>query len=177
MNCEQSNEWMMQYFDGTLDDIKTAQMKQHFKVCSPCSRDFKQLSQLMGVLEADDAVCPPDGFTVQVMKRIEKYEALRMYRRSKLRMYLYNGIAVAATILLIVFAAIYSDTFLWLAQLFEIFSGNTFRIIADIAGILFDAAKALFMNYSYIVISLLAILLAVQKTFFLLVERNGGEGV
>lgn len=177
MNCMQCSELMMRHYDGTLNDIETAQMKQHLKICRQCGQDFEQLDELLNFLETDNTIIPPDDFTAQVMKRVEKYEALRKAKSAKWRMYLYNGIAIACTFLLIIYAAVYSGSFSRLGSILDALTGGTFRIVADVMRVLFETAALLVKYYSYIVVALLAMLLAVQRTFILLVERNKGGSV
>jgi Fe2+ transport system protein B len=71
MNCNDYSSSIMGYFDGNLNDIESAQLKQHLKACKNCSCEFEDMKLILNTLENDNKIEPPEDFEVKVMDRIK----------------------------------------------------------------------------------------------------------
>ena len=71
MNCNNYSDIIMRYFDGGLNDIETAQMKQHLKICKNCSSEFEDMRDIFSSLENGNQIEPPEDFEIKVMEKIK----------------------------------------------------------------------------------------------------------
>jgi Fe2+ transport system protein B len=71
MNCNDYSSSIMRYYDGSLNDIESAQLKQHLKVCKNCSCEFEDMKLILNTLENDNKIEPPEDFEINVMDRIK----------------------------------------------------------------------------------------------------------
>jgi len=190
MNCKSSNEYMMKYLDGNLNDIEHAQMKQHLKGCKACSDEFKDLDEIFSFLETTSIVEPPEDFEVNVMKKVNRLEAERKRKTSMGLVFLYHFTAVISFVLLIVFAIGLKEVSIikvveQVSGYFTSFSSmlsalynaaeQIYNVASDIVSVLIQVTVAIFKTYYYVFITLLAMLLAVQKVFLILVKQDGGD--
>jgi len=190
MNCRLSEEYMMRYFDGGLNDIEIAQMKQHLKSCSKCSKEYEELNGIIDILETDGIIEPPEDFELQVMQKVKTLESEKRSRNSRWMVYLYNLTALVCAVLLLALVISFREVDAIriaerIGEYFGSFTGFTdavvhilkdgYDIAEKVVRALFRVAAALFKTYYYIFITLLALLLAVQKTFFTLVKQGGGN--
>ncbi len=189
MSCEQYSEKIMKYFDGALNDIEIKELKQHINTCEKCNEEFEELSTILGFIENDDFIQPPEDFEIQVMTRIYGLEP-NENRRLEIFMMCLLGIA---TVFALVLSAAFTYSILGVS-LFKlggyIISAYTpFAAFAEMAGSVIESitspvvnvAKALVeigigiaTNYYYIVILLVVLLFAVQWMFFSLIRQNKG---
>lgn len=105
MNCEQSQELMMKYFDGDFNDIEKQQFKQHLMMCGKCNEDFKQLGSILNFLGDAVDVEPPQDFEANVMEKVHAFELEKKKKTGKILILLYNLTVVISVALLIVFFA------------------------------------------------------------------------
>lgn len=72
MNCRLSNEFLMKHFDRNINDIESAQLKQHLRICSSCSSCFNELSYIVDNLEKPEIIIePPEDFEFRVLERVK----------------------------------------------------------------------------------------------------------
>lgn len=103
MNCKISEEYLMKYFDGELNDIENAQLKLHLKGCKKCSEDFENLSSVFSYLNTEGVVEPPQDFETNVMIRINTLEAARKRRIEGILLGLYWLATAALAAIAIIF--------------------------------------------------------------------------
>jgi len=98
VNCKNIEESMMRYFDSGLNDIETAQMKQHLKSCGKCREDFENLNGVFDFLKTDVSIDPPGDFEANVMHRLRSIEEAQRKKREKALFALYwlASLALAA---------------------------------------------------------------------------------
>lgn len=187
MKCELYSGFMMKYFDGDLNDIQSAQLKQHLKSCKKCGEEFNSLSEVFNILETECIIEPPEDFEARVMEKLNLLETESKERTGRGLVFLYNFATAFSIILLIAFVANLKDIsafeFIsrageYLGSFTSFFSALTgilsdvYNFAAEIFGVLFQVGITLVKNYYYVFITLLAMLLAVQKVFFVLVEQD-----
>lgn len=74
MNCDAYRDLMMMHFDGNINDVDFARLKQHMNACASCKSEFMQLESILNSLEEGEIVEPPSDFESQVMTRIKTLE-------------------------------------------------------------------------------------------------------
>lgn len=180
MNCKLSNDYMMAYFDGNLDDIKHAQLKNHLKTCKSCSGEFESLSEVISYLENDDMPEPPQNFEEMVMDKVKLYEATRKKRFDGILIFLYSFVTAVLAILSFVFLVNFKeiDVFGVVSQTVSSFNSfssalstfyNIFEVLSNVlvmvTGLLFDVVSTMIKSYFYVFLMLVVSYLAVQKFF------------
>jgi len=185
MKCNDSQNHMMKFFDKELNDIEEAQLKQHLKICTNCSKEFVSLKEIFAEIEQDSEIEPPEDFECQVMSRIQN--ETKMYKKtSQESLFAYNILLVAISFIFVIFFG----GMLWetlrtpinILQFFELivdYSKDFFSsaismgrgIIIAIVGVTASIYKTYY--YAYIVLGIL--LLLIQRIFIKMVrEGNGG---
>ena len=189
MSCEQHSESIMKYFDGTLNDIEIKELKQHIKTCGKCNEEFEELSTILGFIENDNFIEPPEDFEIQVMTRIQRLEP-NENRRLEMLMICLLGIA---TVFSLVLSAAFTYSVLGVS-LFKLgghiisaytpfvgfveMVGSVFRSVTspvvNVAKALMEIGIGIATNYYYIVVLLVVLLFAVQWMFVSLIRQNKG---
>jgi len=84
MVCEKSNELMMRYMDGLLDDFDEMNLHKHLETCDACSEDFAVYTEmLMGFNHNNfEVVDAPEDFAANVMAQIDD---INLYFPEKVR--------------------------------------------------------------------------------------------
>lgn len=95
MNCNASNDYIMKYFDGEINDIENEQLKQHLKFCKKCNEDFKALNEIIGCIEEDILVEPPADFEANIINRVCALEASKKTLTNRIVIALYIVAAIA----------------------------------------------------------------------------------
>ncbi|HHW48711.1 MAG TPA: hypothetical protein GXX14_08870 [Clostridiaceae bacterium] len=190
MNCEQSQELMMKYFDGNLNDIESRQFKQHLVVCGKCNEDFKKLDSILNSLENAAIAEPPQDFEANVMEKVRAFEMEEKKKTGNMLMLLYNLTAVISVALMVAFFAgtrgITLPESLKLADIYARSLAGTISavlsaltavlsLVTEVAGTLFQVGFSIIIDYYYVFLTLMAILVAIQKMFFVLVEQDRGR--
>ena len=190
MNCEVSNDYLMEHFDGEMNDIAEAQFKQHLKNCRKCSEDFSCMSEVFNSLKTMDMVEPPADFEAKVMEKVDKIELTRKEKDARMLVILYNAATVVSMILLMVFVADlklvsifdaierisgYLGSFSSVAAAVFGVLGDICRLISGVLGVLFQIAVSIVKSYYYVFITLLALLFAVQKLFTFVAAQDRRE--
>ncbi|HEX2925431.1 MAG TPA: zf-HC2 domain-containing protein [Ruminiclostridium sp.] len=185
MNCNQSQNLMMKYFDRDLNDIEEAQLKQHLKSCSNCSEEFSNFKQIFTEIEQDPEIEPPEDFELQVMDRIEKETF--MYKKPKDdSTFVYNILMVAVSLVfVIVFGGIMWEALnkpigiLQEAHLtwgtVKDFMSAAVSMAKGIAIAVVGVTASIYKTYYYAYI-LLGILLLVAQGLFIRMVREGNGG-
>lgn len=101
MKCNNSQNYMMKFFDRDLDDIEEAQLKQHLKICSNCSEEFVTLKEIFADIEQSSEIEPPEDFECQVMSRIEK-ETTMYKNTSEESISVYDILLIAVTFIFVI---------------------------------------------------------------------------
>lgn len=179
MNCCQIKNQIMKHFDGELNDIETAQLKQHFKSCAECGNEYEELSKIFKIIETNNGMEPPADFEMQVMKKVNALEKSKRKRYDTFLISLYSVTAVSLIILSVMFMA-------GLRQLnvFEfmeyvgssLISSGAMIAIHNIIGVFYDFMSILlievlqlcsliFKTYYYVFIALLCMLILIQRMF------------
>lgn len=190
MNCELSNEYLMKYFDGEINDIEDAQFKQHLKNCRKCCDEFNCMNEIFTSLEKANTVEPPEDFEARVMEKVDMIENTRREKSARMLVLLYNAATVVSIILLMVFVAdlkqisVFS-AFNKISEYFGSFSNiaaavfgvlkDIFQLITGVAGVLLQVAVSVVKSYYYVFVVLLALLLAVQKLFTIVAAQDRRE--
>lgn len=190
MNCKLSGDYTMKYFDGSLNDIENAQLKQHLKACKKCNVEFKNMDEIVTFLKTSGTVEPPECFVEDVMKKVSSIEALSRKRADRWLILLYNFTTAVFVVLLTIFTiglkeASISGLFEQAGKAFSSFSSAAFglrsiiieayNVVTGLAGTLLNTAVIICKEYYHVFIILLSILVAIQKTLIVLVKQDKGE--
>jgi len=191
MNCRQAYDFTMKYFDGELNDIESAQLKQHFKICKSCSEGFNELNGVLAYLESNSEIEPPEDFEVSVMDKVYSLEIMRNKRADMLLAILYGITGFLLVVMTTVVAfnlrgiTLFS-AFEIISESFSSFSSLMFTIynilrlfydmITGVAGTLLQVMVLLTRTYYYVFISLLLMLFIIQRMFVNII-RQGDRGV
>lgn len=194
MNCKSYDNYIMRYFDGTLNDIETARFKQHLKTCGKCSTEFKNMDEIVTLLKASGQAEPPAGFTADIMKRIAALAPITREKNGKALTLLYHFTSAVSGVLIMLAIVAFGETnilefmlgllkqagkaassFTDLARIFRSSLDGGFGILSGIAGTLLETGTAIFKEYYHIFLILLAMLFAIQKTFDVFFEQRRGE--
>lgn len=192
MKCDACSEYLMRYFDKELNDIETAQFKQHLKVCRSCREEYDTLNAILGIIEIDGVLTPPDNFESKVMSKISSFNEKRKRTIEIAITVLYNIGAIAASILLVIYVANvkhvnFGNMFKDLSNIFKYLGTvdnvklpewNTVFNTAITAGkSIINTITWVVSNYYYVIVSLLAALILIQKLFFMVVQHEGRKQV
>lgn len=185
MKCIDSQNYMMKFFDREINDIEEAQLKQHLKTCTNCTKEFLSLKEIFADIEQDSEIEPPEDFELQVMNKIENETAI--YRKtSDENIFVFNILVVAVSfIFVILFGGM-----LWEALRTPINLMQCAQSIVEYSKVLFSAAismgrgiiiaiigvtASIYKTYYYAYIVLGILLLVIQGIFIRMVrESNGG---
>lgn len=185
MNCNESQNYMMKYFDRDLNDIEEAQLKQHIKSCRICSEEFSNLKQIFTEIEQDPEIEPPEDFELQVMDRIEK-ETFMYQKQKDDNTFVYNILLVAVSmIFVIVFGSILWEGLnkpMGLIQqshltfgMVKDFLSAAISMVRGIAIAVVGVTASIYKTYYYAYI-LLGILLLVSQGLFIRMFKEGNGG-
>lgn len=186
MNCRQAQDFTMKYFDGDLNDIENAQLKQHLKVCKNCCSDFKNMSEVMEFLKIRE-IEPPQDFEASVMEKVYSLEVVRKKRTDAVLTVLYSVTGMLLLLLgLIISVNLNGLTIFEAAEQFgnslSSWSGfvfvlyNIFKVfynmVSDVMGIFLQVVIALTKTYYYVFLSLLLMLFVIQKMYMNLIKQG-----
>jgi len=190
MNCEMSNDYIMRYFDGAINDIEEAQFKQHLMTCRSCSEQFDCMNEILGTLESTVAAEPPEDFEARVMEKVDSIEKTRKEKNASMLILLYNSATIISIVLLMVFVADLKQVSLFnafekIGQYFSSFSNaaeailgviaDIFGLIAGVVGAVFDVVFSIIKSYYYVFLTLIGLLIAVQKLFAMALVQDRRE--
>lgn len=191
MNCRQACGLMMKYFDGELNDIENAYLKQHVKVCKNCGEKYDELNEILNFLENGGDMEPPCDFEKNVIDKINFFESKRKRRTEGILAVFY---ALTGIILLMLSSMVIINlrdfSLLEAVQktgeslnsfsslLFALY--NVFRLFYDMAAGIFEALAmvvfAVMRTYYYVFIPLLLMLLIMQRMFINILKHGGESG-
>lgn len=83
MKCSEFENLSMLYFDGGVDEQQKIDINEHIKICSSCRDSFNSMKRMIELLETEEEFKIDEGFTDQVMAKVNEYEESRI-RTSKL---------------------------------------------------------------------------------------------
>ncbi|WP_024833158.1 anti-sigma factor family protein [Ruminiclostridium josui] len=185
MNCNESQNYIMRYFDKDLNDIEQAKLKQHLKNCEQCSEEFSNMQQIFTEIEQDTEFPePPEDFELQVMNRIEK-EAYMYQKQKDDNVFVYNILLVAVSLIfVIVFGSI-----LWEAlnkpigliqqthlafETVKDFLSATVSMIKGLTIAVVGVTASIYKTYYYAYLILGILLLVTQGLFIRMVKAGNG---
>ncbi len=186
MNCNESQNYIMRYFDRDLNDIEQAMLKQHLKSCEQCSEEFSSMQQIFTEIEQDtEFLEPPEDFELQVMNRIEK-EAFMYQKQKSDNVFMYNILLTAVSLIfVIVFGSIMwevlnkpigliQQTHLSL-EVVKDFMSAALSMIKGLVIAVVGVTASIYKTYYYAYLVLGILLLVTQGLFIRMVkEGNGG---
>jgi hypothetical protein len=70
MQCQEINNMVMKYFDGSISELEREMIIKHNEKCSSCAEEFKILKGAISTLEELPEIEVPVGFESRVMKEI-----------------------------------------------------------------------------------------------------------
>jgi len=70
MECKQYKQWMHDYFDDDLDDVRLKELKKHLDMCTGCHAEFHDLKKTHLLLKSEFTVKAPEDFTERIMAQI-----------------------------------------------------------------------------------------------------------
>ncbi len=189
MSCKVAESLMMRHFDGDLNDIESARLKQHLKVCPECSREFNELSEVLSQVESCE-IEPPVGFETEIMNRVSSFEAIR---KKRARMFVVSmcGLWMFIIFFLTLSAAAYLDEISFYDMIGlsgKVMGSFSCLIVLAINGIGFiynslnrfvdiflKSAVYMTYNYYYVFVVLMIMLFVLQKILSTMVGgKNGG---
>ena len=185
MRCNIVQEYMMKYFDKSINDIEEGQLKQHIKMCKKCADEFYSMQDMLTEIEADtQEIEPPENFELQVMNRIKN--ETEMYGESEAEVsFIYNTVAIAFSLVFLVFLggalfeAISSPLSLiaFFQHAFSITQDFMTSLVTVAKGIgisIIGITKATYQTYYYIYIVLAVLLIAIQRIFVYVMSYDKG---
>jgi len=105
MDCNKSNELMMQYMDGKISDFEFMNLQNHMKSCQICNEDFVAYSSILtNFKDNTDIIEAPEGFEVAVMTKVNRLNIYPAPKLDKAKI-LDNIIFVAAGVVFFLFGA------------------------------------------------------------------------
>lgn len=104
MNCNRSNDLIMKYFDGTVNESERLQLMQHINTCKSCCDEFESLKDIFNCLEEDNHIEPPVNFEEQVMQKVNSYEDDRRKKVDGFLMLIYGVTVLILGIFTVIFA-------------------------------------------------------------------------
>ena len=190
MNCSESNDYMMRYFDGNQNDIENAQLKQHLKSCNRCSEYLDSLKEIFCVIETDNAIEPPPDFEINIMKRIDALELTRKKRADGILIFIYSFVTVILTAVAVAFMARINginlfDLFNTTEDVFSSFPDTIFtlysilsaayNILTRIAQALIQVVSILSSTYYFMIAMLLILFVMLPRVFTGLAKQGGRD--
>jgi predicted anti-sigma-YlaC factor YlaD len=185
MRCNAVQDYMMKYFDKSINDIEEGQLRQHIKMCKKCADEFYSMQDILTEVEADtQEIEPPENFELQVMNRIKN--ETEMYGKSDTEVsFIYNTVAIAFSLVLLVFLggglfeAIRSPLSLivFFQHAFSLSQDFMTALVTVGKGIgisIIGITKAMYQTYYYIYIVLALLLLVIQRIFVYVMSYDKG---
>lgn len=188
MNCEEANNYMMKYFDGDIDEIEDAQLRQHLKSCGRCMQEYDCMTEIFATLENPVIMEPPEDFEAKVMEKVNEIERKRMDRRTRMLVFLYNAAAIIAIGLLMVFvvgnrpggipSAIesikgYFGSFNSVTSAVFGIVGDIFKLLGGVLMTLLQVFVSIVKTYYYVFVAMIVLLLAVQRLYSFVAVHDG----
>lgn len=188
MNCETSNELIMRYFDGEINDIEEAQLMQHLKACKTCNEEFRCMKEAFTALEAVSEIEPPEDFEVKVMDKINALVYSQKQSYSHMLVLLYNAASIVSIALLLFFVAdIKQVDILGIAGRMQEYFGSfsnaasavlgvvkdLFGLVASICNSLFVICFTIVKAYYYVILTMLAVLVVIQRLLVVFAVQDG----
>lgn len=189
MNCELSEKYMMEHFDGELDDMEEVQLMRHIKSCSSCHDAFTNMKDIFAAIEAPAEIEPPNNFVAMVMEKVSVIENERKEKDSRRIVLVYNAATLLSIVLLLLYVADLKqvsvlNAFEQIGSYFNSFSSVTaavFGVVEDILGLIggallvvFDVAFTIFRSYYYVFIALVVLLFAIRRLLNYVGTQSGG---
>jgi len=187
MSCDIYRNLMMKYFDDDINDVESAQLRQHTKICKSCREEFEQLKDILESFKSDSLIEPPPDFQEQVMAKINSLEDKR---KRNIEAVIY-GIPILIFISLPVFLLFrFSGSRILDAVIdtFEYFM--PFTGVADVIGDVISAlgiivssmrermahnGRELMKSYNDVLMMLVVVLIFIEWLFIKLVKRSWGK--
>lgn len=184
MNCKDIQNLSMRYFDGDLDDMEYARLRQHLQNCPGCLSEFEEMNQVMEAIKLNE-VEPPQGFEAKVMERVCQLEVIRNRRTKTVLTVLYSLTGLLLLMLGVAFAAGLKDLTVYeavgqLGSYLNSWSGIMFTLynilkifynmISGITDILLQVVIALTKTYYYIFAAMILMLFILKKMYANLVN-------
>lgn len=104
MNCEMAKSFMMEYFDGSKNDIEEVRFRQHLKSCGKCSEEFSSMADIFRILETEETPEPSIDFEKAVMEKVNAIENAKLEKIPRMLGLIYKSAAAVSIILLMVIA-------------------------------------------------------------------------
>ena len=77
LKCDNVQELLWAYCDGSLEGEARGQVKQHLSACALCAREHRAMAATLRGLKNLERIEPADGFLGKVWQRIDEREAAR----------------------------------------------------------------------------------------------------
>ncbi len=70
MKCGQAREWMSEYVDGVLDQLRTQALTDHLNGCAECREELSDLEKTLSLVREVKPVAPPPDLAAKVRARL-----------------------------------------------------------------------------------------------------------
>lgn len=107
MSCKPFDAYIMKYMDGEINDLERTQLMRHISECSMCNLEFQQLTSIMGVLNEQSNIEPPDDFEAAVMHKVNLLDIYNKKQKEKKLMLLYFISSMTLTFLVLALGVIF----------------------------------------------------------------------
>lgn len=189
MNCNDYSDSIMKYFDDSLNDIESAQMKQHFKICKKCNCEFEEMKLILNSLENDSNIEPPADFEIKVMDRIKTIQPDWKKVPENTIKFIYGFTTFLLILLMFMFTyniigeeilKLIAIKFTTLNSAFDLITsiresiGTIFSLIGDLAHSIIKIMIVIAKAYYYIIILLAVMLFAIQWMYISLLKQYQG---
>ena len=166
MTCNDNNDRIMRYFDGTLNDIESAKMKQHLKGCLKCNAEYEDMKEILSTLENGDLIEPPEDFELKVMEKIKTIQPnWREVPNSTIK-FIYGFTSFLLVLLLFMFTL----NMMGAGMLESITSRFTaINSLVEVFKSLGDFSAALFSFSRDLTFSIFKIMLLIAKTYYYMI--------
>src|SRR4030043_313898 len=78
MNCEESKELLVAYFEGLLEDSEQQAVEEHLKDCSSCQAELKELTALHDRLVTNGKALAQSSLEKDVMNQLIREQNVRL---------------------------------------------------------------------------------------------------
>ena len=109
MNCEEAQKHLSDFLDGSLDDERCREIRDHFVACSLCREEMAGLAECQRLVASLPIVEPPLGFANRVMAEVrEAANPPSLWQRLFLPLRIKIPLQAAAVVLIAVGLFVYS---------------------------------------------------------------------
>jgi hypothetical protein len=185
MNCKQSHDQLMRYFDHNIKNKEWELLNQHLNSCKSCFDLFNHLQGILDALETAQPVEPPPGLEKLTLQRIRSLPASQPNGQYEFTKLIYASVSIVALSLVLVIGlslknANLFDLILLGRHLTYSFSGiviNVQIIYEVVSGFFATTLFSIFRQIEFVYMAAIPVtfFLAIKTVFAKLVNHKTGS--